>query len=430
MAVLKEPVILGIDFGTSNSSTSVNINGEVKLIDVDGCNLSNKKVLRSVIYFNNEEKKFFVGQEAVEMYIENDASGRYIQSIKSFLPDKSFHRTEIGGRYYSLDDLIALVLRKIKEAGEGISKREIKDVVLGRPVFFSNDPDTDKFAEKRLLLAAKKAGFENIQLQYEPIAAALDYESALKEGDEKIVLVGDFGGGTSDFAIVRVNNGKQKAKRDRKSDVLSIGGVYIGGDVFDSRIMWEKVAKYFGKDVRIKALMADFTLGMPSPIMNKLRRWHLIPLLQTPKTRQIISEIKHQADRRDLVENLERLIDCNYGYMLFRSIEKSKCELSSQEETNISFDGINLSLKERITRLEFEEIILKEIEEINSCVVSTMREASLSPEKIDAVFLTGGSSLIPCIKRIFEDKFGQDKINQVNAFTSVAYGLGLSVSSV
>ena len=131
-----------------------------------------------------------------------------------------------------------------------------------------------------------------------------------------------------------------------------------------------------------------------------------------------------------MVENLERLIDDNYGYMLFRSIEKAKCKLSSQEETDIFFDGINLFIKEYITRLEFEKMISREVEEANRCIDSTMQKAGLAPEEIDVVFLTGGSSLIPCIKRIFEEKFDRDKINQVDVFTSVAYGLGLFASSV
>ncbi len=427
MTVSEKKVVLGIDFGTSNSSASINIDGEVKLVDVDRYSLSNKKVLRSIIYFDNEEKSFFVGQRAIETYIENDAWGRYIQSIKSFLPDKSFSRTKIGGRYYSLDDLIAIILKEIKGAGERDAGQKIENVVLGRPVFFSKDPDIDKFAEKGLLSAARKAGFKSIPLQFEPIAAALDYESKLDRGDEKNVLVGDFGGGTSDFAIVKVTGGKQKERHDCKSNVLSIDGVYIGGDIFDSQIMWEKIAGYFGKDVRVKALMSDFTLGMPSPIMNKLRRWHLIPLLRTPRTRRSISEIKHQADRKDLVENLERLVDDNYGYMLFQSIEKAKCELSSKKETDIFFNGINLFINKHITRPEFEEIISRELKEIDDCVVSTIQKAGLSPKEIDIVSLTGGSSFIPCIKRIFEEKFGQDKINQTDAFTNVAYGLGLSV---
>lgn len=426
MSDLEVPVFLGIDFGTSNSAASINLEGGVRLIDVDPYNSSNSKVLISVIYYDDEERRFFVGQEAIDMYIENDAWGRYIQSVKSFLSDDSFISTEIGRRNYTLDDLIGIILRRIKGTGEELLGQQIENVVLGRPVIFSEEAKANQLAKERLLSAAQKVGFKNIHLQYEPIAAALAYESTLGQGEEKVVLVGDFGGGTSDFTVIKVEGGGQKKGIDRKTDILSLGGVPIGGDIFDSQIMWEKLAKHFGKDVRVRAVMGDFDLGISPIITNQLRKWHLIPQLRAPAMRQRIREIKHLADKPDLIENLERLVDYNYGYMLFQAIEKAKCELSLRSEIEIIFDGIGLVMKEYIARSEFERMISEEVSQIAMCVDSTLSEAGLSPEGIDVVFLTGGSSFIPCIRRVFEKKFGQKRIKQTDAFTSVAYGLGLT----
>lgn len=419
------PAIFGLDFGTTNSALSVNVGGEVKIVDIDRFNITGK-TLKSIIYFDPEEKKFHVGQQAVNHYIENDALGRYIQSIKAFLSDQSFEYTEIGGKIYKLDQLIAIILRNIKEQGQEYLGEELNQVVLGRPVIFSEDPDREKLAVERLLSAAKLAGFSEIHLQYEPIAAALAFESTLPQNEEKIVLVGDFGGGTSDFTVVKTKGGRHKQKIDRKNDILGLGGVYIGGDAFDSQLMWGKVAYYFGKDVRVKALMGDFDLPVPSTILSDLRKWHLIPQLRMPRTRQSIKEIKYQADKPELIENLENLIDDNYGYMLFQAIEKAKCELSSFSSSVINFKELHLKIQENISRGEFEKFIALDIQKIKDCIEDVVSQAGISNSDVEVVFLTGGSSHIPMIKKIFSEKFGGEKIDQINAFTSVAYGLGVN----
>lgn len=419
-------MIFGLDFGTTNSALSINNKEKVTVVNIDKHN-SPSMTLKSVLYFDEEEERVFVGNEAINRYIENDAYGRYIQSIKTFLPDKMFDDTEIYRKFYKLDDLVAIILRMAKEKGEEFIKKEVNSVVLGRPVVFSDNPDNDKLAEERLISAAKKAGFKNIYLQYEPIAAALAFENTLPKGEEKLVFVGDFGGGTSDFSVVKIR-GLQNQKTDRKKDILSLVGILTGGDTFDSRVMWDKIANYFGKNVKVKSVMGDYWLPMPTHIINKLQQWHLIPLLHSLKIQESIRQIKYLSDNKKLIENLENLVKYNYGYMLFQSIEKAKCELSSLDSTIINFKEHYLTIKEKITRKEFEKIIKSEVMKIESCIKSTLVNAELTADDIDLVFLTGGSSHIPCIKRIFKAKFGCNKINQTNAFTSVAYGLGLTGS--
>jgi hypothetical chaperone protein len=422
-------IIFGIDFGTTNSALAVNIDSNVKVVDIDRFNTKGR-TLKSVLYFDPEEKEFFVGQEAIDNYIENDAYGRFIQSIKAFLPDNSFHSTEIKGKYYKLDDLIAIILKKIKTEGEKHVGSTVDSVVLGRPVIFSEDKDKDAFAEERLKSAARKAGFKHIHMQYEPIAAALSYESSLSSGEEKIVLIGDFGGGTSDFTIMKVKGGRQLRGYDSRKNILSLNGVYIGGDTFDSHIMREKIAVYFGKDVTIKAFMDDYSVGFPKILIRKLCKWHLIPQLRLPKTLQSIHEMKLRADKPELLENLISLIEDNYGYMLFQAIEKNKIDLSSANESTIIFDGMKQRIEENVTRSEFEEIIDNDLQTIKKCVETTLADASLSAKDIDVVFLTGGSSYIVCINRYFQEIFGKEKIDQTNAFTSVSFGLGIEGSSL
>lgn len=420
--------IFGIDFGTSNSALSVNIDNEVNLLSVDKDNpISNS--LKSILYFLKEDgdTHSFVGYEGVNKYIENDADGRYMQSIKTFLPDTAFDKTSIYGKKYTLEQLISILLKVMKERGEKAIDQEVTDLILGRPVIFSENKEKDQVAQERLKQAAKLAGFKNITFQLEPIAAALAYETSLKKGEEQIVLVGDFGAGSSDFTIHKAQN---KSKSHREDDILSVGGVYIGGDVFDSQIMREKVAVYYGKDVQAKSMFSENYFGLSPLVIKKLMKWHLIPQLRLPRTLNNIKELKVTAefDDKKLLGNLENLISSNYGYLLFQSIEKTKCELSYNDESRIYFNDYDICIDELIKKTEFEAFISEKISTINTCIDSTLKSANLTSDDIDVVFLTGGSSYIPLIRELFEKRVGPSKIRYSDAFTSVAFGLGLQGS--
>jgi hypothetical chaperone protein len=416
-------VFFGLDFGTSNSALSVNINGTVTLIDIDECNTSGS-TLKSILYFDDDDKGVYTGEKAVSRYIETNAEGRYMQSIKSFLPDQSFDRTEIHRKQYQIDDLVAIELKQIRERAEKQINMPVQDVVLGRPVVFSDDPVRDKLAEDRLLSAAKKAGFKHIRLMLEPIAAALSYEKSLNDGQGKTILVGDFGGGTSDFTVMKIKKGRE-TQTDRTGDILAVGGVPTGGNTFDSRIMWEKLAVYYGKGLQIQSYMSNNWFEMPTTILSKLKHWHKIPQLRAYSVQESIKALKYRSHNHAYVQNLEALIEDNYGYMLFRAIEKAKCDLSSLNQSDIDIHEY-LGRIEPITQREFETIIGTEVADISRCVDTTLLNAGVKTDDVDIVFLTGGSSYIPCIKAVFHTKFGCDKVKHSDAFTSVAFGLGLS----
>jgi len=178
-------IVFGLDFGTANSALSVNIDGKVHLLDIDKDNPVGM-TLKSVLYFYNEdqERNIYAGHEAVQNYIDTGGEGRFLQSIKSFLPDATFEKTEIYKKNYTIEELIALILKKIKERGEEIIGSSVNDLVIGRPVVFSEEKENDELAERRLIEAAKIAGFKNINLQLEPIAAALNFENSFKSNEE------------------------------------------------------------------------------------------------------------------------------------------------------------------------------------------------------------------------------------------------------
>jgi hypothetical chaperone protein len=417
-------IVFGLDFGTTNSALSIHRNGEVEVVDIDELN-SNGSLMRSVLYFN-EDQEVFAGQEAISNYVSEGAAGRFMQSIKTFLPNRSFESTEVFGKKYAIEDLVAIVLRKIKAKGEAYVGCPVDAVVLGRPVVFSEDPAKDALAQDRLEKAARKAGFRQIYFQFEPVAAALSYEESLPAGAEKVVLIGDFGGGTSDFTVIRVKGGAFD-RSDRRSDVLSVGGVYTAGDKFDSQIMWEKIAKYFGRGVKYKGMGKDELFDIPHSIVYTLCQWHRIPLLRARKTREQIRLIKNAATDRQRIENLEHLIGDNYGFFLFQAIEKAKCELSQLDLAEVSFKERDLSISETITRDEFESINAGNLGQIAGCIDEVVESSGVSRARIDTVFLTGGTSRIPVIRRLFEERFGAEKLEHRDAFTSVVHGLGASV---
>ena len=416
--------VFGIDFGTTNSALSIYRNNTVEVVNIDGVN-ANGSLMRSVLYFT-EENEIFAGQEAIGHYVEEGAAGRFMQSIKTFLPNRSFESTEVFGKKYGIEDLVAIILRKIKAKGEAHLGYPVDSVVLGRPVLFSEDAEKDALAQSRLETAAKKAGFKEIRFQLEPVAAALSFEQTLASGAEKLVLIGDFGGGTSDFTVIRVRGGAF-ARPDRRSDVLSLGGVYTAGDKFDSQIMWDKIAKYFGRGVKYKGMGKNELFDIPHSIIHTLCQWHRIPLLRARKTREQIRLIKNAATDKESIENLEHLINDNYGFFLFQSIEKAKCKLSDLEMTTVDFKERDLCISEPITKQEFEAINGDNFRRIACCIDEVVAKSGVAHSKIDTVFLTGGTSRIPFIRGIFSERFGEDKLENRDAFTSVVHGLGASV---
>lgn len=417
-------IVFGIDFGTTNSALSVYRNGTVEVVAVDG-NGHGGELMRSVLYFN-EEQEIFAGQEAIRQYVGEGAAGRFMQSIKTFLPNTSFVSTEVFGKRYGIDDLVAIILSKIKSRGEEHVGCSVDSVVLGRPVVFSTNPDKDAIAEKRLEKAARKAGFKNIWFQYEPVAAALAFEESLPTGQERTVFIGDFGGGTSDFSVIRVKGGAF-ARSDRRSDVLSLGGVYVAGDKFDSQIMWDKVAHHFGRYARYKTMGKEQWVNIPKSLVYTLCQWHRIPLLRARSSRELIRVIKGTVDDRASIEHLENIINDNFGFFLFQAIEKAKCELSGQDQALIRFAERDLMISEEIGKEEFEALNAENFQQIAACIDDVVARSGLLPVQIDTVFLTGGTSRIPRIRDLFAERFGRDKLANRDAFTSVVHGLGASV---
>lgn len=416
-----EEEIYGLDFGTSNSAIAIYFpNGQIKLV---GSGRSEAKTLPSLIYFDESRYPLpKIGFSAIDAYIGSQMKGRFIQSIKSFLPDDIFRGTNIGFKLYGIQDLISLILIELKAKADALIGKDIKSVVLGRPAKFSENSEEDDLAQKRLIGSAEKAGFKNIYIQFEPIAAALVYESRLSAPE--LVLVVDSGGGTTDITVMKLNPAKNKSK-DRKGDILATEGIYSGGDLYSSQISESKLLKLFGEETVVWT--GDKWLPVHRSLFQAIIDWKRIAFLKSDRSLMETLDRNYAfAQDKIAIGRLRTLIRESLGYKLFMAIDKAKCDLSSNEMTFIDFDDSGIFIHEPLMRVEFEEIMVENLAKISKCIDKALANAGISPSGIGAVFATGGSSYIPCIIDLLRRKFSHCEIKGGDTFNSVAKGLAMS----
>ncbi len=404
--------IYGIDFGTSNSVLSI-------------LNTTTRKIEKtfsenSVIYFQDVQH-FFIGKDAIQHYLSNDMKGRLLKSIKTLLPQSAFTFTYIFGKKYSAEDLVCLILQYLKTQADQLVGEDVTEVVLGRPVVFSEDIAKDQLAEKRLINAARKAGFEKIWLQYEPIAAGFLYEQSIEKPE--LVLIGDFGGGTTDFTLMQLDKQKSTAV-DRQQDILKSGGVHTGGDDFDAAIMWHKLVKHFGYGLQYDS--NGKMLDLPVHIFRTLCEWEQMAFLKEGKLRKQLDNYYQYTNKNIAIDKLRTLIDDNLGFALFQTIEQAKIDLSKQENVDLYFNKSGLDLAEHLSLADFNGIVKKDIDDIEHFLTKFIAESGIEINAIKNVFITGGASSVEAVLSVFKKLFANEKIHSGDNFNSVAQGLALS----
>ena len=419
---------IGIDFGTTNSSVAVARDGVVETASFASSGGFSES-FRSVLYLELVKQaggltgvKSFSGNPAIDQYLAADTKGRLIQSLKSFLSSRMFQKTEVLGRMYTLEDLIARILREIREEAERHFQIPIRAVTAGRPVRFvgSDKDEDDKLAISRLGQAYLQAGFETIEFELEPIAAAQFYEARLDH--DELILIGDFGGGTSDFSLLRVGPGIRKRGRV-PSDLLGNAGLGLAGDTFDARIIRQLVSPALGAGSKIESM--GKILPTPNWVYAKLERWHLLSFLRTRETLNMLESIRAQSQEPEKIEALLHIVNEDLGYQLHRSVQRTKCELSAESQARFYFtDGV-VEIDAMVTRADFEKWIDVELKSIEACVDELIARSGVGRNDVDMLFLTGGSSFVPAVRKIFADRFGEERIQSGNEFTSVARGLAL-----
>ncbi len=416
----------GIDFGTTNSSVArITSNGEVELalFPYSG---GETESYRSLLYLEKTKAgvKAWSGPAAIDEYLAADTKGRLIQSLKSFLTSRTLKNTEVFGRRMSIEELIARILRDLREKAEARFGEKIETAVVGRPVQFvgAHKEDDNAWAEARLSEAFALAGFQSVTFQMEPVAAAHYYESTLDH--DELILIGDFGGGTSDFSLLRVGPGVRKRGRSR-NDLLGNAGLGLAGDAFDAKIVRNLVSPALGRGSLARSL--DKVLpAVSNSVYAKLEHWHHLSFLRTNSVVHTLTSSIAEAFEPEKIRALLHLIREDLGYELHRSVQKVKRDLSINTHARFRFSDGVIEIEADVQRSAFEKWIEEELAAIEGCLDSLVRTAGIDRRDIDRVFLTGGSSLVPSVRRIFESRFGAEKIRTGNEFTSVAWGLALS----
>jgi hypothetical chaperone protein len=414
---------IGIDFGTTNSSIAVALDMESAETVRFQTETATTETYRSVIYFE-PKKPGLSGPKAIARYLAADEKGRLIQSLKSFLASRLFSGTNIFGRQFSVEDLVTVMLRDLRVQAEEQIGAFDGTIVVGRPVRYSNaDTEEDnQFAVDRLKRALEKAGIGPVIFEYEPVAAAYFYESNLDH--DELILIGDFGGGTSDFSLLRVG----PRYRQSPTRILGTEGIALAGDAFDARVVRNLVSLKLGRTSEYRSV--DKVLPMPEWIYSDLERWHYLSFLKTSDTIQMLRSIQLHSFEPEKINALLHIVQNDLGFYLHRSVQEMKAELSSEDIGTFAFEDHVLQMRGRVKRTTFENWIGDDLQHIREAVDRLLQRTNIGNGEVDRVFLTGGSSLVPAVRRIFQERFGAQKISSGNEFTSVAKGLALRACSV
>ncbi|MFH6569122.1 Hsp70 family protein [Pseudomonas kulmbachensis] len=404
----------GIDFGTSNSTVGWLRPGVETLIALE----DDKITLPSVVFFNIEERRPVYGRLALHEYLEG-YEGRLMRSLKSLLGSKLIkHDTSVLGTAMPFKDLLGLFIAQLKKRAEATAGREFEEVVLGRPVFFvDDDPLADQEAENTLTDVARAIGFKEVSFQYEPIAAAFDYESTIER--EELVLIVDIGGGTSDFSLVRLSP-ERRGMDNRQDDILATGGVHVGGTDFDKQLSLQGVMPLFGYGSRMKS-----GAYMPTSHHMNLATWHTINSVYAQKTQIALNSMRYDIVDTGGIDRLFKLIEQRAGHWLAMEIEETKIELTHSDSRHLLLDRVEPGLSVDLSRAMFEASIDNQLERIRNSVTNLLTSAGVGVEQVDTVFFTGGSSGIPALRQSVSAMLPNANHVEGNIFGSIGSGLAI-----
>ena len=410
--------ILAIDFGTSNSLVGAFHQGEALSALAIDPHAVDPTLMRTLLYFPHADLCYY-GSEAIEKYIEEDMEGRLFRSFKSHLPNQNYLGTMLSNRILTLENLVGIFLLELKKRAEKTLGVSVDKAVIGRPARYSMDPVADGFALHRMQKAALTAGFKEVQFVPEPLAAAFDYRRQIEK--EKIVLIGDFGGGTSDFTLIKLN-----PKKFSKEDVLAIDGCPLAGDALDSVFMSQKLNRYFGATSRYRLPMGSNILTMPPAVTQRMNHPAHIVHLKEKDTYEFIKEVsKCSLTKEDkaAVDRLFVMIEDQQIFPFFEVIEKMKRGLSASDSADFSFDYPGIQIQEHFQNSQFIDWSLPTKEKIFEALDRCLETAAIKAGQVDLVCLTGGTAKVPFIQAELERRFGREKLQTQAHFHSVLGGL-------
>ena len=419
---VKTPLAIGVDFGTTNTVVALGDGSDQARLVVFDTPSEPTATFRSALSFNHDwsdpaGRAVAAGPWAIKAYLDDPADTRFIQSFKSYAASSLFKETVIMGRRYAFEDLLSEFLLRLRDKGGGAIEAEGGRVIVGRPVRFVGASTDIALALKRYQAAFERLGFTDILYAHEPVAAAFFFARRLEQ--DATVLVADFGGGTSDFSIIRFER-KEGLLRAR---ALGQSGVGVAGDAFDYRIIDNLVSPALGKGSSYRDL--NKVLSAPNRFYTSFARWEQLALMRTSRDMRDIRTLMRKSLEPEKVGKLVELLDGNYGYLLYEAVSKLKETLSVETSARFEFKAGGISLASLVERAAFSGWISRELAAIEAAVDEAMADADLAPHQIDRVFLTGGSSFVPAVRALFEARFDPAKIATGAELESIASGLAL-----
>jgi hypothetical chaperone protein len=408
------PQACGVDFGTSNSTVGYHRPGQSLLLPLE----DGKSTLPSVVFFNVDDDAVSFGRAALADYLAGH-EGRLMRSLKSLLGTSLIDsQTEVQGRALRFRDLLAQFMRELKRRAEQAVGQPFTQAVFGRPVHFvDDDAIADKLAEDTLREIGHDAGFTDIVFQYEPIAAAFDYESGIAR--EELVLIADIGGGTSDFSLLRLSPERAR-KAERRDDILSTGGVHVGGTDFDKYLSLSAAMPLFGLGTRL----ANGN-EVPSSYYFNLATWHTINFTYTRKVWNELQDVYRDALERDKLARLLQLIEQRDGHWLALRMEEGKIALSDADAVRLPLERLAPDLILSLDRAGFDAAIAHLVASVEHTVGKLLCDAGLRADAIDTVFFTGGSSGVPLLRQKIAAMLPDARRVEGDLFGSIGAGLAL-----
>ena len=406
------PLVLGIDFGTSNSACAlIDAQGALQVIPLDGA----KAEMPTALFFASETHTVLYGAEAMQAYL-NGTEGRLLRSLKSLMGSRLMDEyTAVGDKSIRFFDIVVLFFKELKRRCEAHVGQPLTHAMLGRPVHFvDDDAERDQLAQETLGRAATEAGFTHIAYQLEPIAAALDYEQRVAK--ETTALVVDIGGGTSDFTVIRLNP-ERSAQGDRTADILATTGVHIGGTDFDrlldlTTVMPHLGYKHVGTGGRI----------VPSSVFFDLSTWHLIHQAYTRKSMHFAKELWTDYTDQTLHRRLMDALEEQHGHRMLASVEAAKIACSiSGDGAVVNLDFLDRSLAPTVDAVNMEAALHASLAQVVQCAQDCVAAAGL--QAVDAVYLTGGSSALRTLIAALREAMPEATLVEGNRFGGVAAGL-------
>lgn len=407
----------GVDFGTSNSTVGWVRPGHTSLLALE----DGKATLPSVVFFNADDEQVRYGRAALADYLEG-YEGRLMRSLKSLLGTSLMDgQTEVGGRALPFRQLLSHFIGELRRRAQQQAGREFTSAVFGRPVYFiDDDPAADRLAEDTLAEIARAAGFKEIGFQYEPIAAAFDYESRIEK--EELVLIADIGGGTSDFSLVRL--GPDRSQRiERREDILATGGVHIGGTDFDKYLSLASVMPLLGYGSTLVS-----GAPVPSSYYFNLATWHTINQAYTRKNVAQLEDLARDAAEPAKLSRLRNLIDERAGHWLAMRVEEAKIGLSGTPLVELDLDRLSPPERLQVERAVFETAIAGLVDQVGATVQRLLGEAGVAAEKVDTVFFTGGSSGVAALRERIAAIVPQARRVEGDLFGSIGAGLAIDAA--